>query len=279
MTTARTHIRWGHVLDEAREIVESYDTPVTLRQLFYRLVAAQLIPNEQGAYKRLSSVTAEARRASVFPDLADRTRSIHAYRTFSSPGEAATFAANIYRRDRTEGQDVSLYLGVEKAGIVNQLDQWFGRPYGLPILALGGYASQSYVGDIIWHVQRQGRPAVLLYAGDHDPSGWDIPRDFVERTDCWKAVHRVALTPEQIAEQSLPESVGKESDSRATGFVARFGELVQVELDALPPDVLRELFDDAIGSYWDVSAFEAVVAAERRERAVLEQLADDGNAR
>ena len=37
-------------------------TSVTLRQLFYRLVSAQVIPNSQGAYKRLSALTAEARR-------------------------------------------------------------------------------------------------------------------------------------------------------------------------------------------------------------------------
>jgi hypothetical protein len=47
---------------------------VTLRQLFYRLVSAQVIPNSQAAYKRLSSLTAEARRNGDFPALIDRGR-------------------------------------------------------------------------------------------------------------------------------------------------------------------------------------------------------------
>ena len=40
MTAPR--IDWPAVIDQAREIVESYDTSVTLRQLFYRLVSAQV---------------------------------------------------------------------------------------------------------------------------------------------------------------------------------------------------------------------------------------------
>lgn len=34
------------------------------------------------------------------------------------------------------------------------------------------------------------------------------------------------------------------------------------EVDALPPDVLRGLFDDAIQGYWDTSTYEAVVPRE-----------------
>ncbi|HYO01932.1 MAG TPA: hypothetical protein VET27_08605 [Mycobacterium sp.] len=64
---------WNRVLDEARAIVESYDTRVTLRQLFYRLVAAQILPNTQAAYKSLSPRIAKARRKGGWPDLGDHT--------------------------------------------------------------------------------------------------------------------------------------------------------------------------------------------------------------
>jgi hypothetical protein len=62
-----TRVNWVLVLDEARAIVESYDTWVTLRQLFYRLVARQLIPNTPSYYRRLSQYTAQARRELTFP--------------------------------------------------------------------------------------------------------------------------------------------------------------------------------------------------------------------
>lgn len=124
MTTDR--IRWGQVLDEARAIVESYDTPVTLRQLYYRLVAAGLLPNVLPAYKRLSALTAEARRNGTFPELADRTRQVHEFQCWASPQDALADAATYYRRDRTEGQSVSETgipdaLGRETSGIAGNV--------------------------------------------------------------------------------------------------------------------------------------------------------------
>jgi hypothetical protein len=246
-----SNLSWPSIIAEAGRIVGSYNTAVTLRQLFYRLVAAQLIPNAMTKYKYLSRLTAEGRRAGVFPDLTDRTREIHYHYGYSSPAEALRSMARHYRRDHSEGQAWSVYLAVEKAGMVNQLEAWFGR-YNFTIVALGGYASQSYVDEIVNHVQRQGRPAVLAYAGDHDPTGWDIERDFTERTDCWDAVRRIALDPTLIARYNLPESVEPEAlqklerDQRAAAFVERWGSLVQVELDALAPNDLRQLFEDAI---------------------------------
>src|SRR5262245_29902423 len=134
---------WPELLGRAAEIVASYDTLVTLRQLFYRLVAELLLPNTTNAYKALSKHTAEARRVGTFPPLMDRGRTIHRYATFGGVDEARLWLQTIYRRDRTDGQNVSLYLGVEKAGIVAQLQEWFGD-LGIPILALGGYSSQTH---------------------------------------------------------------------------------------------------------------------------------------
>lgn len=270
MSTPRT--AWGHVLGAARDIVDSYDTLVTLRQLFYRLVASLVIPNTEYHYKRLSAKTAEARRAGDFPDLIDEGREILGTGGDKSPAQAPAELAEYYRRDHTEGQPVSLYLAAEKRGMVAQLSRWFGGRAS--ILGLGGYASQSYVDDVRRHVARQGRPAILLYAGDHDPTGWDIDRDFIDRTGgCFDTVTRLALHPEQVIEHRLPPLPGKATDSRAGGFVARFGELVQVELDALPPDVLRGLFQAEIDRFWDVSLYEAVLAREAAERAELAELA------
>src|SRR5664280_1725602 len=99
--------------------------------------------------------------------------------------------------------DRSVYLGVEKAGLVAQLEAWFGER-GLPVLALSGFASESYARQVVDDVRMWRRPAILLYAGDFDPSGEDISRDFVARTGCWYKVIRVALTSGQVTEFDLP---------------------------------------------------------------------------
>lgn len=262
---------WSTITATAASIVESYDTPVTLRQLFYRLVAAEILPNTTTAYKTLSSRTAELRREGRFPDLSERTRVIHQASAFTGPQDALWALCQAYRRDRTEGQAYTVCIGVEKNGMVEQLTQWFG-PLGLPVLALGGYASQSYVKEVRESVDRQGRPAVLLYGGDFEPSGEDIERDFLERVGCFAAVDRVVLTADQIRQYQLPPQPGKKTDSRASQFVERHGRLVQVELDALDANDLRGLYQEAVDRYWDMSAYDAVVAHEARERAVLEEV-------
>lgn len=264
---------WGPIIERAADIVRSYDTGVTLRQLFYRLVAAELIPNTKAAYSNLSRLTAQARRDGWFPALVDRGRQIHSPLTFDDTADAVDWLLTIYRRDRTEGQEVSVYLAVEKAGMVNQLERWFSA-FGLPILAVGGYSSQSYVDQVVGDVERQERPAVLLYAGDFDPSGEDIDRDFVERTGCWDKVVRVALTAEQVTSHNLPPQTGKATDTRAGAFVERHGRLVQVELDALPPDDLRGLYQDALDEFWDVTEYEAVLRIEADERRQLTESVD-----
>lgn len=259
--TAAGRTDWTPIVDRAAEIVRAYDTDVTLRQLFYRLVSEQVIPNTSGAYKRLSSLTAEARRQGTFPRLADRGRTIYRYGTVAGPEDALRETIDTYLLDRTAGQDVSLYIGVEKAGLVNQLFSWFGD-LGIPVLALGGYSSQDYVDRVVEDVSVSDRAAVLIYAGDFDPSGEDIDRDFVARTGCWAKVLRVALNAAQIEQYDLPPNPGKASDSRASAFIARHGELVQVELDALPPEVLRSLYSDAVEQFWDASAYQAVLDRE-----------------
>jgi hypothetical protein len=255
---------------QAAAIVSSYATLVTLRQLFYRLVAAQLMPNTTNAYKSLSKYTADARRAGTFPALMDRNRHIHRDQTFENPSSARRWLREIYRRDRTEGQTVSLYLGVEKAGIVEQLREWFGD-LGIPVLALGGYSSESSERKVITDVADGHRPAVLLYAGDFDQSGEDIDRNFTAQTDCWDAVRRVALTAVQVDQYQLPPQPGKEADSRAAAFTARHGRLVQVELDALPPEVLHDLYTAAIAEFWDNEAYQDSLTREAADRRTLKR--------
>jgi hypothetical protein len=268
-----TRIDWMHVLEEAAPIVRGYAGGVTLRQLYYRLVSAQLLPNTLTAYKGLSAKTAGARREGWFPALHDQTRNVRGYRTFASVADALEDLPYMYRRDRTAGQEYQLWVGVEKHALEGLVFGWFGD-LGVPVVALGGYASQSYVDVVAHQVDLDGRKSVLIYAGDFDPSGEDIDRDFEERADCFDDVIRVALDAEQVESYGLPAAPGKTTDSRAAAFEARHGALVQVELDALDPNDLRRLYQDAIDNFWDLSVYDEVVAAEVRERAELVRVAE-----
>lgn len=264
----RQDIDWNNVILKAQEIVESYATSVTLRQLYYKLVSLGLIPNDQNMYKNLSRKTAAARREGWFPTLIDRTREIDLYATWATPAEALDQMVDTYRRDRTEGQPKSIYIGVEKHGMTVQLMSWFGD-MGIPVLALGGYSSQTFVDEVKQHVEAQGRESILLYAGDFDASGVDIDRDFVERTEIFDAVKRVALNKAHLKRYNLPPMPGKPKDARSASFKAKHGELIQVELDALDPADLRKLFQKEIDKHWDTKAFKKIQRTEEEERGEL----------
>jgi len=273
-------LKWHPILVRAAEIVDSYDTPVSLRQLFYRLVADGLISNSTQTYKSLSDRTAKARREGWFPALSDTGRTIHRYASWISPAAALREAADCYRRNRTEGQDVTLYLAVEKATLVAQMENWFGD-LGVSILALRGYSSESYERQIAYDMNADksanGRPVVVLYAGDFDPSGEDLQRNFEAQLtsrglEDW-TLERVALTNEQVSKYGLPEALGKETDSRAAAFAERHGRLVQVELEALEPEQLRNIFQRALDRYWDGGAYEQQLEIEAAERAKMFSIA------
>jgi len=185
---------WAPILDAATSVVDEYPYRITLRQLHYRLfhLSGLGYRNDPNDYNQLSSRTAEGRRQGSFPALVDQTRTVHRPLSWSSPTSALSWTAEVYRRDRTEGQDHLVVLGAEKDTLRTQFADWF-EELGLPIVLTRGYGSQSYVDEITEMAITDGRKAVLLYVGDLDPSGEDILRDFRTRCDVWSAVEHIAV--------------------------------------------------------------------------------------
>jgi len=269
--TAR--LKWPPIIQRAAEIAGG--STMTLRQCFYILFSEGAIPNTDTSYKQLSSLTAEARRDGWFPSFIDGTREIFQYLTFDGLEDAVGRVGRSYRRDRTEGQPWQIWIAGEKRTLASQLREWFGD-LGVPIVVCAGYASQTLCDDVRAEVDADGRPSVVIYAGDFDPSGEDIARDFLQRVGVFREARRVAVTAEQITKLSLPSMPGKAKDSRAAGFVARHGTLAQVEVEALRPETLRALYQDAVDEFQDVSVFDDVLEQEREEREQILQLVEEG---
>jgi hypothetical protein len=260
-----TRIDWGSVLTRAVEIVGAHATLMTVRQVHYRLVAEGRIPNTKNAYNRLCRLSAQWRREYRFPRLLDQGRGITRPESFTSPDQARNWLRDQYRLDRTEGQQWSVYVAAEKATLLEQLADWFDD-YGIPVLTLRGYSGQELVTDVQHDITMSKRPAALLYAGDFDPSGEDIDRDFIGRVMLFDKVVRVALDVGQVERFNLPPMLGKATDPRAARFALKHGRLVQVELEALDPDDLRGLYEDALADFWDDDAYDTVMAREAEDR-------------
>jgi hypothetical protein len=139
-------------------------------------------------------------------------------------------------------------------------------------LVVGGWHSVGYEMAIRGDLATYEAESVLLYIGDLDPAGEGI-EDNIERYIGFSRVQRVALTLDQAESLGLPENTevaGKlENHPGRYAFQAKYGRLFQIEVDAVPPDVLQTMLDDAIAPMWDQSAFEAVMASEAAELAEI----------
>lgn len=253
-------IKWKPVLSDASSWVSSQPYAVTLRQVFYHLVATGLIPNRQSTYKTLSAKTADLRRVDEFPDLADGTREIMLKPAWVDLSDYAIDAAEWFGLDRTEGQDCQVIIGLEKRGMVTAASQQF-MDRGFSVVALGGYGSATIDKLLAEQIHADGRKAVLLYAGDFDASGEDIYRNLLAHVP-FSHAEKVALTLEQVTALGLPINPGKDTDSRADEFAAKYGTNMQVEVDALEPAFLADLFETAVAPFWDESLFDEIVERE-----------------
>ena len=129
------------LLQQVRAILHEYDAylPLTLRQIFYRLVGTHGYEKTERAYERLGETLSKARRAQIIPmeairDHGGATENPLAYESPTHFLAAMRELAASYQRDRTEGQKRKLMLFCEAAGMVPQLAA-AANPYGLPSLA------------------------------------------------------------------------------------------------------------------------------------------------
>lgn len=252
---------------------------MTLRQLHYRLVSllVGIYLNDRSCYAQLSSLTAEARRNGSFPALLDQGRAVRRPWWNDDPGEAVRETADRYQLDRTLGQPVQTWLVFEKATLEPQFASWT-EEFGIPIAALRGYSSESLERSMFEQMLNDGRDIVVHYVGDFDPEGVDIERNFVHQARRigleFRQWRRLAVSREQIAEFGLVPAPGKASSTRADRFIAKHGELVQVEVEAIDPAILERLVVDAVTDprWFDVDTYNSVVARERYERQLLVDL-------
>ncbi len=249
---------------------------MSVRQLFYQLVSRGVVPKTEAAYKRVCDASAQMRLDGSldYRKIADGHRTRRAVWSHGGLREALEATHALYRRNLWLDQPVTVEVWSEKdalSGVLLPICEAWGVTY----VATRGFPSITLRYESAVALAAAGKPAVVLYLGDHDASGRAISDNLEEELRVHGAdvtVERLALDPDQVRAYGLPTRPGKTSDSRPRAFSARFGS-ASVELDALPPDVLTGLVNDAVAERIDVSRWRAAQAVERLERATLGSLA------
>jgi hypothetical protein len=193
--------------------------------------------------------------------------------TWADPEEYTLATIRGYRRDYWTQQPVRILIVSEK-GTVRGLLLPVLDAYGVDFQPMGGFGSFNKANDIAQ--DNDGRPLIVLYVGDYDPSGmWMSERDLPERLSKYGGHHvilkRIALTQEHLRGLTSFPASDKRKDPRYKWFVKNFGKRCW-ELDAMDPNELRACVERAILDHIEPVAWERCKVVERAEQASLREV-------
>lgn len=264
----------------------------TVRQLYYRCVSPpyQIFENTRSSYTVFDKQLVKLRERGEILDevFIDSGRRIDGgdFPDWQTDDFLRTKIKDIaglwndFSRSMWERQPENVIVVIEKDAL-SRFVYNITRQYRTPLAVCRGYSSRTQIVEII-DLLESDKPNIILYLGDHDPSGMDIERSLVERLlreagDDYKiSCERVALTYEQAL--PLPPNPAKLKDTRSSCYVNNFGN-TSWELDALPPNQLQSLVADAIKSHIkDTSQWNRDWDEEQQGKAVLKVQFEEASA-
>jgi hypothetical protein len=218
--------------------------------------------------KKVYRLLKEAREEDIIPWawIVDENRQLERVSMWDDPEEYTAAVITSYRRDYWNQQPKRLQVWSEK-GTVRGLLSPVLDDYGVGFQIMHGFGSATTVHDAA--IDDDGRPLVVLYVGDQDPSGmWMSERDLPERFDRYGGDHvileRIAITSQDHGQPSFPAS-DKSKDTRYRWCVSNFGPRCW-EIDAMDPNDLRTRVEQAIRKHIEPIAWERCKMVERAEQ-------------
>ncbi len=262
------------LIEQAHGVLQEYN-PMTLRQVYYQLVARHMINNKRNEYQRLSNALVKARQQGIIPWswLEDRVRQPQAVSTWQDLPDFIETVKSAYRKSIWEKQPQYLEVWLEKdalSGVFAKITEH----YGITLVVGRGYNSWSAYREAALRFNKLHKPVSILYFGDFDPSGEDIVRALQESLNFFgisPEIEKVALTMQDVTDYDLPPDFTKKTDSRSAAFIKKYGDLA-VELDALPLPMLRDRIKNNIESNLDMSALQEIWDVEYSEQRELLKL-------
>lgn len=271
------------IIENSIDVLSQYENGIlTIRALHYQLVSRGMT-NTLQHYKRVVAAMEVARWDGRvdFEAFSDRDRAMCG-ETKADPTDLeekqkeAKLQVGLwmrsYRKNRWENQPYYPEILIEKKA----LEGVFAKPCAKWDVAVGackGYPSLTFLYELserLRDAQSEDKQPIILYFGDYDPSGEDIPRSIGENLQKFGVydveIRRIALMEQQVIEWKLPPAPAKETDSRT----ANWDGLGQVELDAVKPEKLISMLNDAINEIFDQDLYDELIAQENEERELFQ---------
>lgn len=271
--------RW--ITENSIRICDSYeDGMLTLRALHYQLVAIGMTNTIQH-YKRVVNAMIDARWEGLisFNKFSDHDRGMLGETSSDLTileDETERGKRNIkawmdyYVKNRWENQIYYPEVFIEKKALQGVFESVCSR-HSVALGACKGYPSLTFLNEAAERFitrEAEGKIPIILYFGDYDPSGEDIPRaieENIKKLGCESIeVRRFALMEDQVIAWKLPSAPAKATDSRTKNWEG----IGQVELDAVEPRKLQDMCKNAIESVFDQSLYDELLEVENKEREI-----------
>jgi hypothetical protein len=279
--------KYEKIVAMVKEITDQYDMKLTLRQIYYRLVAKEVIPNKISQYKDLSAILVEARKnGDIDSDIfEDKTRTSKVKNTYLNSKKSVMewyfgwMQDNMkyYSVDRWYKQQSKVFVVLEKQALESVFGQICSK-LEITLIVNRGYNSFTQLKELADNMKRANPdlPRYFLMFGDFDPTGHDIVRNFrdqITELDIAGEYFDIAINQQQIDQYNLPPQPVKTTDSRAKKFIEDYGSGV-VELDALEPHILQDLVETNVNQYFDQNIYEEAMDIQADYRAYLGKVAE-----
>jgi hypothetical protein len=296
------------IITDANRILSHYAArrfDITLRGLYYQFIAQDLLPaswideeynrknglpadtkNTLKNYKRLGAIIADARMAglidwSYLKDTGRNTEQNFHWDNYEdeSPGDIIRGNANGFYLHKWSNSPYHVEVMVEKDAIEGVIKPVCQR-LDVPFTSNRGYSSitaQRDSGLRLREAMDEGKDVVVLYVGDHDPSGLDMTRELQYKLELFSegsiTFKRLALNMDQIEEYSPPPNPAKTTDSRAASYIEQHGD-DSWEVDALDPQIMADLVEAAISEYVDPALLAVITQQEADYKSKMLRIAE-----
>ncbi|OPX87478.1 MAG: hypothetical protein A4E53_02466 [Pelotomaculum sp. PtaB.Bin104] len=262
---------------------------LTLRQLYYQMVSKNYIPNLEAEYKKIIDLTGSMRGNNILTldEFADNTRFAIRYRYEDDIENFIkdSIRPGKYNLDTRKNQPYYLEVWIEKEALRSVFKPITDK-FDIPLFICRGYPSTSSLFQqgrtILFKTQYEGKErkqVIILYYGDHDPSGKQIPEAiqsiFYNNYQMKHVeVRPMALNMDQVRRFKLPPNPAKITDPRAGGYIAKWGA-ESWELDAVPPVELQKIVEADILRYSNIKLINGVINKTKKDREKIKKMRDN----
>jgi hypothetical protein len=272
---------------------QGYD--LSVRQLYYQLVARDLIANNTRTYKTVTWMVDKARMNGLMDwyRIVDRTRHLGGNPHWENgPDEVIESSAGAYAIDLWEGQPRRVEIWVEKQALEGVIGRVAGE-MDVSYFACRGYSSTS----AMWLAARRflryyedGQAVTILHFGDHDPSGIDMTRDiearlrnFIKTDWARRAPHHYSQEPWYVEAEEvfarLDAYLGQGDSLEIRRVALNMDQITQYQPPPNPAKVTDsryQAYEDAYGDEsWELDALDPSTLAQIARDHVLGIRDDD----